>query len=146
MEYNDFCALFTKTGISDAMADQKITTIYNGTGVNATLNSVYYPGDNCNLPNRQVTHTGGSDGDYIRVPDCSGSQWYATHHILLQAVDQSWTFSFWSNDQQNGLLFWNSSDAYSDYYPIANSDSASNGSLAITKDPAGALTVVWSPF
>ncbi|WOI45348.1 hypothetical protein [Acidovorax sp. BLS4] len=84
MEYHDICALFTKTGISDAMADQKITTIDNGAGVNATLNSVHYPGDHCNLPNRRVTHTGSSDGDCIRV-------------------------------------------------------------RAITKDPAGALTVAWSP-
>lgn len=84
MEYHDFCALFTKTGISDAMADQKITTIDNGAGVNATLSSVHYPGDHCNLPNRRVIHTGSSDGDCIRV-------------------------------------------------------------RAITKDPAGALTVAWSP-
>ncbi len=127
------------------MADQQIYAIGNATGVGARLTSVYYPQDNCGIPSGVITHTGGTDGDYIRVPDCSGSQWYPDHHILVQAEDGSWTVSFWSNDQQNGLLYWSPADAYFDGNPLRGSDANWHGTLLISMK-SGALQVDWAPW
>ena len=87
------------------MADQQLWAIGNGTSHGAQLTSTVSTDDNCSIPPNVITHTAGSGGNFIRIPDCSGSQWYPNYNITVSATDGTWTVSFWSNDQQNGLLF-----------------------------------------
>jgi hypothetical protein len=97
-----------------------------------------------NSTERHYSHTRGGDGDYIQIPDCSGSEWYWNHHILVVA-DGTWKVSFWSNDQQNGLLYWSPSDAYYEGNPLTGSDANWNGTLLI-QYINGNVSVGWAPF
>ncbi len=127
------------------MANQRLWAIGNATSHDAQLTSVLNPGDNCSIPKNAITHTGGGDGNYIQIPDCSGSEWYYNHHILVAATDGTWTVSFWSNDQKNGLLYWSPSDAYYEGNPLSGSDANWNGTLLI-QYINGNVSVGWAPF
>ncbi len=127
------------------MANQRLWAVGNATGADAKLTSTINSGDNCAIGKGVITHTGGSGGDYIRIPDCSGSQWYADHHLLIAAQDGTWVVSVWSNDQQNGKLYWSPKDAYYEGNPLAGSDSNWNGTLLIQKD-GSTLSVGWASF
>ncbi|UOD32308.1 hypothetical protein INH39_11930 [Massilia violaceinigra] len=123
------------------MSNQKLWIIANATNQQASFSSTN--GDSGNCPAYSVTHTGGTDGNYIQIPDCSGSQWYNDHRILVQA--QSWTVAFWANDQENGMLYWSPSNSYYGGNPLEGSDSTENLSLLITF-VNNQLQVYWSPF
>jgi hypothetical protein len=125
------------------MANAQLYAVGNATGVDAKLTSTN--GDTAAIPHGVITHTGGSNGDYIRIPDCSGSQWYATHHILIAARDGSWFVSVWSNDQQNGKLYWSPTDAYYEGNPLTGSDADWNGTLLIQTVGSG-VKVGWAPY
>jgi hypothetical protein len=73
-------------------------------------------------PANAITHTGSGDGDFIYIPDCSDSQYYKDHHLLIQAGDGSWTVSIWNNDHQSHRLYWNTADAYAENNPVAGTD------------------------
>jgi hypothetical protein len=127
------------------MCNAKIWAIGNATGVDAKLTNYAYSGDDCAIPNGKVTHTGGSHGDYIAVPDCSADKWFDTHHIKVEAVDGSWAISFWADDGQGCYLTWSSSGAYSPHQQMANSNASESGALMITlfkEQPA----VGWAAF
>ncbi|MES2825202.1 MAG: hypothetical protein V4732_16480 [Pseudomonadota bacterium] len=129
------------------MANQQMYAIANCTGSDANLTSTVSSSDNCSIPAGVITHTGGSDGDYIRVPDCSGSEWYPEQHILVQAADGSWTVSFWSNDQRDGLLYWSPSDNYYEGNPLPGSNGSSNWySTLLISNCNGSLQVGWARF
>jgi hypothetical protein len=127
------------------MANQRLWAVGNATGLNANLTSTNGNQDSAKLPLGGITHTGGQNGDYIQIPDCSGSQWYDGHHILIQANDHSWTVSVWSNDEQNGQLYWSPADAYYDGNPLPGSGADWNGTLLIQRNGTN-LSVGWAPF
>ena len=127
------------------MANQKLWAVGNCTNVDAKLTSTTNVGDAAIIPRGVITHTGGSGGDYIQIPDCSASNWYATHHILIAAQDGSWIVSVWSNDQQNGKLYWSPSDAYYEGNPLTGSDANWNGTLLIQMNGPN-VSVGWASF
>jgi hypothetical protein len=127
------------------MADQQLWAIGNATSHGAQLTSAVSTDDNCSIPQNVITHTQGSGGNFIRIPDCSGSQWYSNHNITVSATDGTWTVSFWSNDQQNGLLYWSPSGHYYEGNPLTGSDANWNGTLLI-QYINGNVSVGWAPF
>lgn len=50
----------------------RLFALANATGANASLTSTEHSWDNCPIA-PGVTHTGGRDGDFILIPDCSDS-------------------------------------------------------------------------
>lgn len=55
-----------------------------------------------------VGHTGGKDGNYCNIPDCSASQYFDGHHMLIApaGANPSWQIALWNNDAQNHLLYY----------------------------------------
>ena len=74
------------------------------------------------LPANSLVHTGGTDNNFIEIPACSGSQYYAAHHILVNFG--GWSVAFWNNDDQDNILYWSAGDFYSEQNPIPNSGNA----------------------
>lgn len=123
------------------MSNQKLWVIANATNEDASfVNTV---GDTGNCPANRVTHTGGKDGNYIQIPDCSGSEWFREHHIVVKGL--SWEVSFWANDKQDGKLYWSPSENYYDGNPLEGSDTSENSCLLIAL-VNGQPKVYWSAF
>lgn len=127
------------------MSNQTLYAVANIMVKDARLTSTNGAQDACSVPAGVITHTGGDGHDYIQIPDCSGEQWYDGHRILIQAIDDSWTVSLWSNDQEGGKLYWNSSDGYSVGHPLEGSQDDWSGTILIQQQ-AGVLSVVWNSW
>ena len=95
----------------------RLFAVANATKVTASLTSTEHPGDNCSL-GIGVTHTGGSDGDFIFIPDCSDSNYWADHHITVAADDSSWVISFCADDHNEQQLYWSDTSAFSQANPV----------------------------
>jgi hypothetical protein len=115
---------------------RRIFAIANATDKPATLASTYSQ-DNCPLPALQNTHTGGSGGDYIFLPDCSDSNFWADHHVSVTANDGSWAVSFWANDQNSRTLQWSPTNAYADGYNVDGSADYDDAVLLIETSTDG---------
>lgn len=90
-------------------------------------------------------HTGGTDGDFIRIPDCSGSEYYADHHILIQSP--GWTVAMWGNDHRDHLIYWSPGDFYSEGHVILTSGDSNGPDLAILIQGSGpGVTVTGCTF
>lgn len=101
----------------------KLFAVANATGQDAMLTSSENPGtDNCAIPAFEITHTGGKDGNFIRIPDCSDSGYWGDHHITVAAKDGSWATSFWDNDDADHVFQWSPEDDYSSGHTVGGSD------------------------
>lgn len=123
---------------------RKLWAVANATNSSASLISVEHPEDNCPIP-IGVTHTGGSDNNFIYIPNCSDSTYWENHHITVTADDGSWTVSFWVNDDREYEFFWSSSNAYSEAHPVPEStgDETDNCAILITFEK-GLPVVSWT--
>ncbi|MBO9710791.1 MAG: hypothetical protein J7521_21530 [Caulobacter sp.] len=115
----------------------------NATGVAAKLTSVEHSEDNCTLPAWTVTHTGGTDNNWIFLPDCSSSDYWPDHHISVVAVDGSWQVSFWVNDDEGRMLYWSNFDGFSTQNSIPASRDVTDCALMIRLDN-GHPIVTWA--
>jgi hypothetical protein len=66
----------------------------------------------------QAVMTGGANGDYCNVPDCSGQQYFYQYHMTLFGVDVEndntvvFAVMFWANDYQSEVLQYSLNGAY----------------------------------
>jgi hypothetical protein len=88
----------------------------NDTPQNVTLTNTETSSDTAAVNTLTVVHTGGKDGDYCKIPDCSAAKYFDAHHmsITAKAADGSvvWTIVFWNNDVQNHLLYYSLDGTY----------------------------------
>ncbi|NHZ82351.1 hypothetical protein F2P44_24160 [Massilia sp. CCM 8695] len=126
------------------MSNVRLWAIGNASNIAASFSSTN--GDTGALPANAITHTGGSDGDYIRMPDCSGSQYFADHHISISANDGSWSVSLWDNDQSSGEVCWSPTSNYADGYNFPASQNSPNCTILIEVDSNNNPTCYWAPF
>jgi hypothetical protein len=118
--------------------------VANATGVSAKLTSTEHPGDDGPIQ-VGVTHTGGSDDNWIFLPDCSDSNYWADHHITIAADDHSWAVSFWVNDQDSRQFYWSDTNAYSQANPVPASQNVDDTALMITINN-GRPVVTWTAW
>ena len=107
------------------MSNPLLVAIANATPYNATMVSTNGGGaDNCTIPAYNNAFTGGSDANNIHIPECSGPEYYAEHHILIVGKNAGgtvmWTVALWANDDNDAVLYWNNTDGYSANNPIPN--------------------------
>jgi len=121
----------------------KLEVVANPTSSSAVLINTEHSYDQTGIAANSVVHTGGKNGNYIRIPDCSGSEYYQDHHILIS--NSNWTISLWNNDHENHKLYWSSGDFYSEQNPIVNSDSYETCSILI-EGSGNNITVSAFPF
>jgi hypothetical protein len=126
------------------MSNVRLWAIGNATSKTASFSSTN--GDNGPLPANAITHTGGSDGDYIQMPDCSGSNYFSDHHISINAADGSWHVSLWANDDANGEVCWSPTSSYAEGYNFPQSESNANCTILISVDANSNPTCYWAPF
>lgn len=101
---------------------QKLVAVANATGSSANLTNTEASKDDGPIPANAVTHTGGADNDFLTIPDCSDSRYFADHHISISAEDGSWTVSLWNNDDQDHVFQWSPDASYSGGHTAAGSD------------------------
>ncbi|CUI08591.1 hypothetical protein LXA47_17410 [Massilia sp. P8910] len=129
------------------MSNPLLVAVANATQYAATLTSTNNsPKDNSQFSLFSTGFTGGTDKDNIKIPQCSGPQWYEGHHILITGQDANgvvmWTVSLWSNDQNNAVLYWNNTDGYSENNPLPGTGGGQViSTLFIGFDPSGNLFV-----
>ena len=126
------------------MSNVRLWAIGNATNSAAHFTSTN--GDAGALPANAITHTGGSDGDYIRVPDCSDSSYFQGHHIAISADDGSWNVSLWDNDQNSGEVCWSPTASYADGYNFSASINNPNFTFLISIGPNGTPVGYWAPL
>jgi hypothetical protein len=122
----------------------RLFAVANATDKPASLSSTEHPDtDDCPIPALEVTHTGGKDGDFIRVPDCSDSTYWREHHITIAADDGSWAISIWDDDDSNHVLQWSPADEYSTGHTCPGSDAYTDFAILIetSSDPPNHPTV-----
>ncbi len=123
--------------------NKTLYAVGNATGIDASLTSTNGPEDSVTVSRDVITHTGGLDGDFIVIPKCSESKYYADHHILVVAKDNSWTVSLWSNDAKDGLLYWNLANAYSTSNILTGSNTSEKGTILI-QTRNGQVSIAWA--
>lgn len=109
-----------------------LTAIANVTSVSASLTSTTNPSDAMNLLANTVSHTGGSDDNYIKIPACSGPQYFEANHISVSANNDSWRIALWFNDDEENLLYWAPAIDFSQGVPIAGTNKYGNCAILIT--------------
>lgn len=117
----------------------------NATGVDAKLTSVEHSQDDCAIPAWTVTHTGGTDNNWIFLPDCSNSDFWRDHHINVAATDGSWVVSFWVDDDDGRILYWSNFDGYSTQNSVPRSKDVTDCALMIHL-VNGSPVVTWAPW
>jgi hypothetical protein len=105
--------------------------VANATGSDAQLTSTQSQSDNTPVPGSQITHTGGKDNDFIAIPHCSASEYFANHHITIQA-GANWTVALWTDDDDNYKLYWAAGNFYSTQNPVSDSVNYDNCGIIIT--------------
>jgi hypothetical protein len=120
-----------------------LEVVANPTAASAVLTNTEYSYDQTNIAANSVVHTGGKDGNYIRIPDCSGSEYYKEHHILIK--NSSWAVALWNNDDKDHTLYWSTGDFYSEEHPIAGSGTYDTCSILI-QGSGNNITVSAFPF
>lgn len=126
------------------MANVRLWAIGNATNSSASFSSTN--GDKGSLPANAITHTGGSDGDYIQVPDCSASGYFGDHHISIGADDGSWHVSLWDDDTNRGQVCWSPTSSYAEGYNFPASKDSPNCSILIKIDANNNPICFWAPF
>jgi len=122
---------------------RKLEIVANPTTSGAVLTSTEYTCDQTNIAANSVVHTGGQNGNYIKIPDCSGSEYYKDHHILI--TNSNWTIALWNNDHDDHTIYWSSGDFYSEQNPISGSGSYDTCSILI-QGSGNNITVSAFPF
>lgn len=123
---------------------QRLFAITNTTGQDATYSSTEYSKDRCAVPKNSVTHTGGSDGDYVKIADCSDSTYFSGHHCTVTANDQSWTVTIWNDDENGHLFYWSPSNNFTTAHPVQGSQNWRDVALIIV--PGQSPTVYCSQW
>lgn len=80
-----------------------------------------------------MVHTGGKDGDYCNIPDCSDETYFKAHHMSVTSTDAEnpWTVAFWNNDLQNHLLYYSLDGSYQSGKAIEGSSQLKGVSLLL---------------
>ena len=120
---------------------ERLWAVGNATPDLAHLTNTEHKDDACDIPANSVVHTGGKDGDFVRIPDCSDSRYFDAHHITIAAED--WTVAIWDDDDQNHKLYWSPSDNYSTRHPVPGSDTYLDVSIMI-ENSSGEDPVVYA--
>lgn len=121
----------------------RLWVVANATGSDALLTNTEHDYDTTNISKSSIVHTGGRDGNFIRIPDCSGPEYYADHHLLIKAPD--WTVALWNNDAKDHLIYWNPSDSYSESHVILISSNQPDLAILIQRSGPG-VTVTACTF
>jgi hypothetical protein len=119
--------------------------VANATGMSAYLDSMEHSEDDCAIAALGVTHTGGGDNNWIFLPDCSDSRYWADHHITIKADNGAWVVSFWVNDDEGQTLYWSDFNGYSTEHPVPESKDVTDCALMIILEN-GAPKVIWRPW
>jgi hypothetical protein len=103
----------------------RIYSITNVTTQDAQLLNKEAPSDSTPINTLTIAHTGGKDGDYSKIPDCSDAKYFDAHHMYVTATDGSdvWTIAFWNNDAQNHQLYYSLDGTYASGQAIQGSTS-----------------------
>jgi hypothetical protein len=96
----------------------------NSTAQNVILTNTESDSDTTAANTLTVAHTGGKDGDYCNIPDCSEEKYFAGHHMSItsdQTDVESWTIALWNDDVQNHLLYYSLDGTYASRKSIQGS-------------------------
>lgn len=114
----------------------KLVVVANLTEFDLFMTSSENPVDTIKIPAGSMVHTGGGEGDYVRIPDCSGEKFYKEHHILFEPRTADWKVALWNNDRDGHKLYVNpNSDAYSSNEPLQGTETYDSCNLLIQKRP-----------
>jgi hypothetical protein len=92
--------------------------------------------------------TGGADGNYCNVPDCSAQPYFYANHMNAYAVDADnnviFSFSFWANDANNETLQYSYDGVYFNVQnlPTYNGDVTAGFGIVITYDSDAAVAAI----
>lgn len=114
---------------------QRLYAIANTTGQDATYTSTEYSSDGCKVPKNAVTHTGGKDGDYVTIADCSDSTYFNAHHCTIAANDGSWTVTIWNDDNDGHKFYWSPNAHFTTANPVAGSDGWRDVAIIVAPGP-----------
>jgi hypothetical protein len=108
------------------MATQ-LRSITNVTTQNALFTNQENTSDTTPVNTFTIAHTGGKDGDYSNIPDCSDASYYDKHHMTVAATDAGgniiWSVTFWNDDAQDHQLYYSLDGTYTNRQLIENSAS-----------------------
>ena len=85
----------------------RLRVIANFTQRDLLLTNNEHYDDKLAIPATSLVKTGGSDKDYVRIPDCSNAQYYNDHHLRIGTDDIEDLFiALWNNDREGHKLYW----------------------------------------
>lgn len=125
---------------------RRLWAVANATGVDAALMHTQEPADGVACPANAVTHTGGKNDDYIKIPDCSSSDFFAKHHISIAPADTSWTVCFWNDDKDDHSFQWSPENGYSTAHDVAGSGDWEDVAVVVKLDAKGNPVVYCAPW
>ncbi|HEX8568076.1 MAG TPA: hypothetical protein VF648_20725 [Pyrinomonadaceae bacterium] len=106
------------------MAARHLICVANFSNFSAVLRNTENSNDKTSLPSMDLTLTGGEDGDYINIPDCSGKEYFKDHHISFKFTEndkEKGKFAMWFNDEEKKIYI-SSDGTYESGHPVSSND------------------------
>lgn len=116
---------------------KKIWALANATDGTVTFSSTEHPQDTRVAPPFTNIHTGGDDGNFSKIADCSAEKYYNDHHMTVAGPNVNLTF--WDNDDQKGLLYFSTNGTFAGGRPYQGSANYESCTLLIYRDRNGNL-------
>jgi hypothetical protein len=113
------------------MATQ-LYAVANLTAQYATLTSTEDSKDTVVLDPGSVVHTGGADGDYCKIPDCSERKYFQAHHMSIKGGTLD--IALWNDDEQNHQLYYSPDGTFDKGVPVPESQYWEGVSILIDSD------------
>lgn len=108
---------------------KKFYLVTNGTSIPTQFSNTANSNDNVPIKALSMCHTGGKDGDYCRIPTCTGESDFANNHISI--VGPGINIAFWVNDSKDPLIYYSTDGQHSDDHSIPDSVEWLGASLLI---------------
>lgn len=122
------------------MATRHLICVANFFDYPLNLTNTENADDDTWLESMHLKLTGGADGDYINIPDCSGEEYFKDHHLLFTADDPKDTkIAMWFNDDTQEM-YASHDGTYKGGYSLPNYDGQINIFLGMGGNDVNAVS------
>lgn len=110
-----------------------LTVVGNTSDSRIRLTNTESEGDTYEIQMGDLVHTKGG-GSNLSIPNCSGVNYFMEHHMLIRAVDGSWEFSFWTDDDADFVIHWSWGETFDGADAVEGSSDYDQCMLLIDSD------------
>lgn len=123
---------------------KRLFLMTNDTNETAILTNLKHKSDTTEVPLITMMHTGGADGDYCVIPNCSNASDFSSDHMVVEG--KGFKIAFWC-DEKTHELYYSLDATYDGKKPVRDSKQWDEVSLLLMNSAHGSsVEVKFFPF